>query len=273
MSAVTGLLGAMVGLVLGLTGAGGSIFAVPLLMWGLGGTLPQATPVALLAVCASASFGTIAAWDVALVRYRAAMLMAATSWLLAPFGLRLATRLPLPALLLAFAVVLATVAARMLHQALRAPADASVVRAAVAAPVCQLNPATGRIVWTRAALGVVAGIGAVAGFLAGLLGVGGGFVIVPALRAVSDLTMHSAVATSLMAIALISAGTVAVAAWQGHLIPWLTAVPFVGGALVGMFAGRRLAPRIAGPRLQRVFAVAMLAVALLLALSVVPNTH
>ena len=79
MSAVSGLLGAIVGLVLGLTGAGGSIFAVPLLMWGLGWTLPQATPVALLAVCAGASFGTITAWDVELVRYRAAMLMAATS--------------------------------------------------------------------------------------------------------------------------------------------------------------------------------------------------
>ena len=44
-------LGVLVGLVLGLTGAGGSIFAVPLLMWGLEWTLPQAAPVALLAVC------------------------------------------------------------------------------------------------------------------------------------------------------------------------------------------------------------------------------
>jgi len=58
------LLGLAIGAVLGLTGAGGSIFAVPLLMWGLHWSLPQATPVALLAVSASALIGTLAAWDV-----------------------------------------------------------------------------------------------------------------------------------------------------------------------------------------------------------------
>ena len=112
------MLGLVVGLVLGLTGAGGSIFAVPLLMWGLGWSLPEAVPVALIAVCIAAGFGTLVSWDVTLVRYRAAMLMALASWLFAPLGLRLAGWLPAMWLTLAFAAVLIIVATRMLRQAL-----------------------------------------------------------------------------------------------------------------------------------------------------------
>lgn len=268
MGLLATLLGALVGLVLGLTGAGGSIFAVPLLMWGLGWTLPEAAPVALLAVCMAAAFGTVVAWDVRLVRYRAAMLMAAVAWLFAPFGLRAARHLPVDTLTLLFAALIAGVAVRMLLQSLRSPEEAEVVRAGVRRPVCQLDPATGRITWTRAALAVIASIGALSGFLAGLLGVGGGFVIVPALRAVSDLGVHSAVATSLMAIALISAGTVAAALLQGHPMPWLLALPFVGGALAGMLTGRRIAPRLAGARLQQFFALAMALVAVALAVPI-----
>ena len=128
--------------------------------------------------------------------------------------------------------------------------------------MCRLNPETGRIVWTRASAAVIAVIGAVTGLLSGLLGVGGGFVIVPALRAATELSMHSAVATSLMAIALTSLGTFAGAVLQGRALPWLVALPFVAGALLGMLAGHALAPRIAGPRLQQGFAVLMLVVAL-----------
>jgi hypothetical protein len=216
----------------------------------------------------AAAFGTVVAWDVRLVRYRAAMLMAAVAWLLAPFGLRAARHLPVDTLTLLFAAVLLGAAIRALLQALHAPHEADVLNAPVSAPVCHLDPSTGRITWTRAALAVIAAIGALAGFLAGLLGVGGGFVIVPALRAVSDLSVHSAVATSLMAIALISAGTVAAALLQGHAMPWLLALPFVGGALAGMLAGRRIAPRLAGARLQQFFALAMAAVAVTLALPI-----
>jgi uncharacterized membrane protein YfcA len=256
-------LGALVGLVLGLTGAGGSIFAVPLLIWGLGWTLPQAVPVALIAVCVGAGFGTVAAWDVRLVRYRAALLMALGAWLMAPFGLRTAKVLDIDTLTLLFALVLVLVGIRMLVQASRAPADAQVLRSSVA--MCQLDPGTGRFDWTRLGFAAIAGIGLLTGLLAGLLGVGGGFVIVPALRASTDLSMHSAVATSLMAIALISGGTVAVAAWQGQDIAWLVALPFVAGTVLGMVAGRQLAPRLAGPRLQQGFAVAMLGVAVSMA--------
>ncbi len=263
-------LGVLVGAILGLTGAGGSIFAVPLLMAGLGWTLPQAAPVALLAVCAAATFGTVVAWDVTYVRYRAAMLMALAGWFSAPLGLKAAAILPVDLLTGLFAVVLVVVAVRLLVQTRSAPGDAGIVRARLsgdenpsAGRVVRLD-GNGRIIWTTSAVLAMGTIGAGTGFLAGLLGVGGGFVIVPALRMVSGLSMHSIIATSLMAIALTSAGTVAAAMMQGHEMPWNAALPFLLGALVGMLLGRQLAPRIAGARLQLGFAGLMLLVGITL---------
>lgn len=268
------LLGILVGAVLGLTGAGGSILASPLLMAGLGWTLPQTEPIALLAVCAAATFGTIVAWDVAFVRYRAAMLMAAAGFVTTPLGVKAAWLMPVDTLTLVFAAVLALVAVRMAWQALRAPAETSVVRATVSGDalpsqgrLVRLN-ANGHIAWDARGAVVLALIGAVTGLAAGLLGVGGGFIIVPALRYASALSMHSVIATSLMVIALISAGAVVATLVQGFPIPWLVALPFVAGALIGMLIGRKVAPRIAGPRLQQGFAMVMLLVAVGLAVHI-----
>jgi uncharacterized membrane protein YfcA len=262
-------LGALVGIILGLTGAGGSVIAVPLLMWGMGWTLPQAAPTALLAVSAAAIMGTISAWPQGIVRYRAAMVMTAVGMLTAPLGLQAAQLLPLPVLSGCFALVLLVVSVRMILQARSAPEEAKVVRAGLAnqqedptEPVCKMNPLTGRLKWTRPCAIAIGTGGMVTGFLSGLLGVGGGFIIVPILRAVTDLSFHSAVATSLMAIALTSAGTVTISMAQGQALPWQVAGPFVAGALVGMFAGRLSANKIAGPKLQQGFAYVMLLVCL-----------
>lgn len=269
------LLGLIVGLVLGLTGAGGSVLAVPLLMWGMGWTLPEAAPVALLAVSVSATTGTVAAWRQGIVRYRAALVMAGTGLLMAPLGLLSAQHLPLTLLNLLFAGILLVIAIRMLHQARQTPDETRIVRAAVTGsadeahtPLCQLNP-DGRLRWTRPCATAIVASGATTGYLSGLLGVGGGFVIVPALRAFTALSFHSAVATSLMAIALTSAGTAALAVASGRALPWAVALPFMAGALGGMLGGRLLAPRIAGPRLQQGFAVVVILVSLILVVRVV----
>ncbi len=263
-------LGIVVGLVLGLTGAGGSVFAVPLLMFGLGFSFTQATPVALLAVCAAASFGTVVAWDVTYVRWRAALLMSGVGAVFAPLGLIAARALPAEWLLRLFAGVLVIVALRLIVQAQRRPEEAAVARATVAGddgaangPICRLHPRTGRLIWTRASASTIAAIGAATGFASSLLGVGGGFIIVPALRTVSALSIHSAIATSLMAIALTSAGSVLVHLAFDAQLPPAAAWPFIGGSLLGMIAGRRIAPRIVGPRLQQGFALSMLLVAML----------
>jgi uncharacterized protein len=271
-SVLIGLIGVIVGLVLGLTGAGGSILAVPLLMAGMNWSVVQAAPVALIAVAAAAAFGTWHAWRQGIVRYRAALVMAALGVLLAPLGLAAAHVLPLTGLTLAFALILVVVAVRLWLQARRAPEEARVLRAALrtesdpaSTPVCRLSPHSGRLVWTRPCMAVMALCGAATGLLSGLFGVGGGFVIVPALRAVTDLSMASAVATSLMAIALISGGTLSIALVQGFTPPLVQALPFAAAALAGMAGGRWLAPRIGGPRLQQGFAVLMAAAAVGLA--------
>jgi hypothetical protein len=109
---------------------------------------------------------------------------------------------------------------------------------------------TGRFVWTRPCARALTLSGSIAGLLSGLLGVGGGFVMVPALRRYTDLAMQSAVATSLAVIALISASGVVASAASGTLA-WGIALPFSAGALVGMLGGRTLSNRLSSAHLHR----------------------
>ncbi len=271
-SMLAAVLGSLVGIVLGLTGAGGSIFAVPLLVFGLGWSLSQATPVALLAVCAAAAFGTLSSWRSGLIARRAALVAGVFGSATAPLGIALAARLPQQALVAAFALVMTIVAVRMLRQSAQAPAEARVVRgdpprsADAGAPVCRIEAATARLRWTRSCAAALGVAGAFTGVLSGALGVGAGFVIVPTLRAVTELSMQACVATSLMTITIVSAAaTVAyVATHGGAALPLAVAGPFVAGALAGMLASRLAAPRLSGPLLQRVFAALMIAAAALL---------
>ena len=262
------LLGAVVGIVLGLTGAGGSVIAVPLLMLALGWTLPQAVPVALLAVGVSALLGVLAATRHHLVCYRAAILMAVLGFITAPIGIRMAQLLPHVWLQLLFALVLTAVAVRMFLQATYSPADSSIVRAAVdwhdSNPVCRFNPETGKLSWSSPCAVVLTLSGAMTGLLSGLIGVGGGFIIVPALRHLTQLNMHAAVGTSLLIITFISTAGFVGAILQGVPVDWSMAVPFVAGAIVGMMAGRSLTPLIAGPMLQKLFSILMTGVAVAL---------
>ncbi len=309
------LLGLLAGLLMGLTGAGGSIIAVPLLMWGLDWSLPAAAPVALLGVSVAAAAGTWVAWPSGIVRYRAAILLFVAGLCTAPLGLWAATRLPSTTLAMCFGAALLIAAGRLLWQSRSArpedpaattsrtgggPRNATVDGAAPSGlapissvsmsatgpatlpdgppgptpgpmpdrlpapdpgPICRLRPDTGRLRWNRPCLAAVIVSGALTGFVAGLLGVGGGFIIVPALRLVSDMSFRAAVATSLMSIALTSLSTVALALLSGRSLPWLTALPFMAATLVGLLSGQRLAPRLGGAVLQRLFAVLLAAVA------------
>jgi uncharacterized protein len=271
-SMLAALLGSLVGIVLGLTGAGGSIFAVPLLVFGLGWSLSQATPVALLAVCAAAAFGTMTSWRSGLVARRAALVAGVLGSLTAPLGIALAARLPQQALVVAFALVMTIVAVRMLRQAAQAPVESGILRGdptgttADGAPVCRIDAATTHLRWTRSCAAVLGVAGAVTGVLSGALGVGAGFIIVPTLRAVTELSIQACVATSLMIITIVSAAaTVAyVVAHGSAALPLAVAGPFVAGALAGMLASRLVAPRLPGPLLQRLFAALMIVAAALL---------
>ena len=108
--------------------------------------------------------------------------------------------------------------------------------------------------WTAPCARALALAGVVAGILSGLLGVGGGFVMVPALQRYTDLTTQSIVATSLAVIALVSLSGVVASTAAGHL-QWSIALPFAIGSLAGMAGGRLVASRLPAQHLQKAFAM------------------
>lgn len=261
------LLGTVVGLVLGLTGAGGSVFAIPLLMFGLGWDMTRATPVALLAVCGAALVGTVNAWRARHVCLRAALIVGGFGSVTVPLGIALAGRASRSLLPLSLAAVMTILAVRMISQAHAQRSETRVARAAGAqvnsarARICRFDEISRCIRFTSPCALVLALGGSVTGVLAGALGVGAGFVIVPTLRAATELSIGSGIATSLMAIAIISASSVVGFLVRGDGFPFAVAAPFVAGALGGMVIGRWVSPRIAGPRLQQTFATFMIVAA------------
>lgn len=257
---LTGLgLGLVVGLILALTGAGGGILAVPLLVFGAGATVAEAGPVGLMAVGMAAALGATLGLKEGSVRYRAAVLIAGSGMVLSPAGLWAARQVDGRWLAILFALVLLYVAARTFRQASGRKGSVAAMNA-----VCVRDGVSGRFIWTRPCALAMAVSGGVAGLLSGLLGVGGGFVMVPALQRYTDLPMKSAVATSLAVIALISLMGVAATA-VGGAMDWALALPFSAGALAGMLGGRSLAARLAGPQLQKGFAFvsALVAIAMI----------
>jgi len=256
-------LGAIIGAVLALTGAGGGILAVPLLVFGLGLNMVEAAPVGLLAVGLAASVGALLGLRQGLVRYRAALFIALIGICATPFGLMLAHRLPNAPLALVFAAVLIHACLRIWRKAARELRGESPCGERQIMP-CVLNPMKGRLRWTLPCARALAVTGGVAGLLSGLLGVGGGFVIIPALSRYTNLEMKSIVATSLAVIALVACGSVVSASVAG-VMHWQVGAPFAVGAVMGLLLARPLAGKLAGPRLQQVFAVVGIGAALLLA--------
>ncbi|MDP1999171.1 MAG: sulfite exporter TauE/SafE family protein [Rhodoferax sp.] len=253
---VTVALGAVIGLVLALTGAGGGVLAIPLLVFGLHLPVQQAAPVGLVAVGLASALGAVLGLRQGIVRYRAAALIGAMGMLMAPLGVLLARYIPNRPLLGAFALVLIYSAWRILKR--RAPQDID----PVSVP-CHVSPSDHRLTWTRPCARALAGTGLVSGLMSGLLGVGGGFVIVPALTRYTDLDARSIQVTSLAVIALVSVSGVTAAAMQGSL-PWHIAQPFALGAVVALLLGRLVAGKLDARRLQQAFAWFTLMVAVLM---------
>lgn len=252
--------GAGVGLALGMTGGGG-VLAVPALVLGLGYTLPQAKPVALIAVGGSAFLGCIDGFRRGLVRYKAAAVMAILGILCAPIGLWLGRVLSTTTLMLVFCLLLIAISAKMF---LQATSSCSPNKAAMVSQLnCRLNPETGRFKWTGRCFASFSAIGGFSGLLSGMLGLGGGFIIVPGVRHLSDLNMHGTVATALAVISFISAGTVTSFLLAGGIIE-PQAWRFIAAASVGMLIGRRLAPLVAGNVLQIGFSLLVCIAAVML---------
>lgn len=252
-------LGLIVGVILALTGAGGGILAVPLLVFGVGLSVAEAGPIGLLAVGIAAALGAGLGLKAGTVRYKAALLIAGAGMLSSPFGIWFANRLDNRWLSILFSLVLLYVAYRTFRQAKDQPSGDE--HADDRTPPCMRDADSGRFIWTTRCARALILTGIVAGLLSGLLGVGGGFVMVPALQRYTDLAMQSVVATSLAVIALVSITGVASSAIAGHL-NWTVALPFSAGAITGMMGGRLISARLAGPQLQKGFAITSAVVAI-----------
>lgn len=231
--------GAVVGIALGALGGGGSVLAVPALIYLLGFTPAAATTAGLLIVTATSLTALYAHARTGNVRWRTGALFAAAGLLPAAAAGAAASRLPQSVLTGAFAVVAALVAVRMLRPG---PAVA--------------GPAPGKPRPARAA-GTGAGLGA----LTGLLGVGGGFLAVPSLVTVLAFEMPAAVGTSLLVISANSLASLAARGATAAGADWAVIGPFTGAAILGAWDGRRLAAKVTGALLRRVFALVLLATA------------
>lgn len=228
------LAGAATGLLLGAVGGGGSILLVPLLVVVFGLDAHAATGTALGVVAISAAVGGAIHARSGAVRVKQGLLFAAPGVLASAATAPLNAQLPEWVLVGAVVALMIAVAARMWSQ----PQSVGARRSAV----------------------VVAVAGLTAGALTGLLGVGGGFVIVPALVLAVGLPMRQAVATSLIVIMANALAALPGYALRGDVDGRLVLV-LAGGALVGVTGGSVVA-RIAGERrLQRSFAGLLVVVA------------
>ena len=267
MFALALVFGTAVGFSLGLTGGGGSIIAVPLLVYGL--TLPtrQAVGVSLAAVGSTALAGAVHRLWRGEVEVRTGLLFAVAGMLGAPLGSLIGRRMPETLTLMLFAALMVAVAVQMWRKATRRPEEAAVVRSPTRARpkgtggvACRRDPA-GRLTMTSRCATVMAAAGIATGVLSGLFGVGGGFVIVPALVLFSGMGIHRAVATSLLVIALVSvSGVASYLLSQQPLPPGLTLL-FVAGGVAGLALGTVVAHWLSPVGLQKIFAAVIVAVA------------
>ena len=258
------ILGVLVGAVLGLTGAGGGIMAVPALLIGMGWSMQMAAPVALVAVAASAALGAIEGFRKRLVRYKAALVIAVGGLPFTSVGVSVAQLVPQQWLLGLFSLLLLNVAVRLIRQARASELEIEPHRI-----FAQVDLQTGRFHWTWRTARLFLAIGAVTGFMTGLLGVGGGFVIVPALRRFTNVTMHGIVATSLMVIALVGTGGVISAVMHGAELPLQSTCLFALATIAGMLLGRKLVAHLPPKNVQIGFSVMLIVVAVGLTLKAI----
>jgi uncharacterized membrane protein YfcA len=249
-------MGVMIGAIMGLTGAGGGILAVPVLVGTLNWPMQTAAPVALIAVASGALVGAIDGFRLGLVRYKAAMLMALCGVPLTRLGQHWAQLLPHEGLMIGFGVLLWGVSARFFKQSSATLAQES----SLSLHWARIHGETGKFIWTPVTALVLGSVGSVTGLMTGLLGVGGGFLIVPLMRRFTDLSMQGIVATSLFVITLVSGGGVVNAYLSGAHFPALETSCFVAAMVTGMLVGRQAASRLPGAQLQKGFAVLLLAV-------------
>jgi uncharacterized membrane protein YfcA len=231
----------LIGAVLGMLGGGGSILTVPVLTYVAGLDPKVAIASSLPVVAVTSAFGALGHWRAGQVQLRVAAIFGAFTMVGGFLGAQSARWISGQTQLLLFAAVMLAAAVSMLRPA-RVPILAPDAEPFVL-PLSRLAP-----------------LGLGVGLLTGLVGVGGGFLIVPALVQLGHVPIRAAIGTSLLVIAMnASAGTLG---YLGHVsLPLGILLPFTGLALVGIAFGTGAAQRVPQRALRRGFAVLLLLVA------------
>jgi uncharacterized membrane protein YfcA len=237
----------LIGVTLGLLGGGGSILTVPVLHYVLGYGVKDAIPMSLVVVGLTSGFGALSHARAGTVRWRTALGFGPPAIVGAILGADLGLRVAAATQLTVFAVVMLLAAGSMLAGGIAARGEARPHRARHPLPFITL-------------------VGALVGLLTGFVGVGGGFLYVPALALLGGLAMKEAIGTSLVLILLSCAA--GLLRYAGHLeLDWQAVALFSGIAFVGVAVGSRLVPYLSQRTLKKGFAFFLLAMGAVVLLS------
>jgi uncharacterized protein len=240
------VVGAAIGLSLGALGGGGSILTVPALVYLLRQSPHQATTTSLLVVGIAAVAGAVTHARAGRCRLKTGAIFGVVGIVGSYAGSLASAAVPGNLLLAGFGSLMLTVAATMILRR-RAPGRAS--------------PASHRPGGTRHAA-VVAATATAVGLVTGFFGVGGGFMVVPALVLALGFDMPAATGTSLAVIAVNSAAAFAArAAHGGFSTDWPLIAAFTTAAVLGTLVGTRLVGRVSPQRLSTAFVLLIIAVA------------
>jgi uncharacterized protein len=238
--------GALVGFILGLMGGGGSVLAVPLLVYLVGVQSPHiAIGTSAIAVALSALANLIQHARAGNVKWPCASVFAAAGVVGAFLGSTAGKAFDGQKLLLLFGLLMIVIAGFMASQ-----------RGNPGSPAVKLTANSARTLLPR-----LAGYGFSVGALSGFFGIGGGFLVVPGLMAATDMPMIAAVGSSLVSVTAFGFTTAANYAFSG-LIDWPMAALFIGAGVIGGFFGGRAATRLSGDKqtLKLIFAGVVAAV-------------
>ena len=268
-------LGFLIGVSLGALGGGGSILAVPALVYAAGQDAKSATTTSLVLVTITALIGIIPHWRAGRVRLAAGAVFGLAGVGGSLLGSAWNEAVDADVLLLAFSLLMLVAAYAMWRRlgGKAAPADDAsadnsgpAMRTAGAAAASNGPAATSEIRLDVPTAVKVVVAGSFIGVLTGFFGVGGGFVIVPALVLALGFTMPEAVGTSLLVIAVNSTVALTTRLPSGS-VEWGTVVPFTIASLIGVFVGSRLASTRDPSFLQKWFVILLVVVAVYTATS------
>ncbi len=238
-----GLSGVLVGFTLGLVGGGGSVLAVPLIVYLVGVKNPHlAIGTSAFAVAVNAALGLGNHARAGNVNWRCGGAYASAGIIGAFAGSTLGKSMDGDRLLFLFALVMLAVGALMLRRKSNEPAE--------------------HVACVQENVPKVLGFGFLTGLFSGFFGIGGGFLIVPGLIAATGMAMLHAVGTSLVAVTAFGLTTAANYAWAG-LVDWGLAAAFIAGGFAGSWLGSKAAAKLSAHKgiLNKLFAALIFAVA------------